>query len=130
MAIRKPDQTLKQNINNGSQVNHMCTSGKRVLKMRTIRTCPLGDVQAEDRATPPLSRREKARRREAAKMAGAKAFAAAVGAMAHAHGGMWEGAWRQLLAAVTKPAGCKAWPMSSSGVLDYIYRGREELQRT
>jgi hypothetical protein len=138
-AIRKAnvdlDPKLKQGIKQGSQTNYTCTWGKRTLKMTATRTEPHRSA-ASAKAAPEaggVRRRELRpsvlrRRRHAARLAGARVFVRIVGQMVQAHGGWWEGAWSDLLAAVERPRGLKAWPLSKRGVMATVWLGREALQ--
>ena len=122
------EPTLKQNIKDGSQANNRCTTGKHGAKMAPIRTEPRGEDGASTAPRRVVSPVERRRRRRAARIAGAMAFAKAVGAMALAQGGRsWIGSSREMLAAVSRPAGCRAWPLSNQGVMASIWLGREAL---
>lgn len=129
-AIRRPGtdaaQPFTQNINDGAQVFYTQTSCSHTVKMTVIRTCCLSDVHA-----PPAPRRRSHPSRKslnAARVVRAAAFTDAVGLMVLGAGGSWEGRWRDLLAAVPRPAGFKAWPLSRRGVMSSLWLGREALR--
>jgi hypothetical protein len=129
-AIRKPgmdaDQTFMQNINDGAQANNTCTSCSHTAKMAVIRTYPLSDVHA---APAPRRGSHPSRiNRHAARVVRATAFTEAVGRMVLDAGGSWEGRWRDLLVAVPRPTGSKAWPLSRQGVQSSLWLGRGALQ--
>jgi hypothetical protein len=132
-AIRKAnmdlDPALMQSLKNGSQANYRCSKAKHALKMTATRTEPHCRCNTAPAASYRILKPSvQKRRRQAARLAGAMAFAKAVGEMALAQGGSWVGSWREMLAVVSRPTGCGAWPLSRQGVMTSVWLGREALR--